>query len=947
MIFYEDKPPIGEFLEHCGEICDDEYLMHYGMPRRSGRYPWGSGEDPYQHSSDFLARVHQLRESNFCYTDSDGKTWTGDTAIAKSMGLTSTQFRTQYTLAKDERRMDQRARALSLKQDGKSNVEIAKEMGLAGESSVRSLLNEDSAARSTASKATYDILKKHVDEKGMIDVGSGVEKELGISKEKMKEALYMLEREGYNIYGGGVPQVTNPGKQTNLSVLCKPGVEHKEIFEYDKIGHITDYASNDNGRTFDKLEYPKSLDSKRLDIRYAEDGGIQKDGVIELRRGCKDLDLGNANYAQVRILVDGNRYLKGMAVYSDDLPDGVDVRFNTNKTKDVPKMEVLKDTSKNLKKDPTNPFGALITAKGQSHYLDDKGNNQLGLVNKTREEGEWNEWAKKLPSQFLAKQNIRLAKQQLDLTAAERYEEFDKLCNLTNPSVKKRMLKDFADDCDASAVHLKAAALPGQRYQVILPLETIKDNEVYAPNYKNGEKLALVRFPHASTSEIPVLTVNNKIVEGQKVIGKQAKDAVGINSKVAGRLSGADFDGDTVMVVPTNKNVKITSTPQLKGLKDFDPTMAYGGTTKLDANGKEHYYRNGKEYRVMSEYQKQIQMGVISNLITDMTIRGSSGSSAASDDEIAAAIRHSMVVIDSVKHKLDYKQSYEDNHIDALKKKYQGRIDPETGQFKTGASTLISRAKNEVDIPKRKGSGVVDKDTGEIHYKTNDKTWVDETGKVRRLTQKSTQMAEAKDARELSSGTPIEELYADYANKMKALGNQARKEMVTTKGGAYNPSAKKKYASEVARLDSALNIAEKNAPRERQAQLMANSKVKAMRDANPDMTKSEIKKAGQLALTDARIKVGADGKASRITISDREWEAIQAGAISTNKLDRIMSHTDMDRLRELATPRTNKAMSKAQVNRIAAMKASGYTNSEIAAALHVSTSTVTNYLKSA
>lgn len=937
MIFCNEKPSIDEVLMHSGET----YLCHYGTPRHSGRYPWGSGKEPYQRSSDFLARVHQLRDSNFCYTDSDGRTWTGDSAIAKSMGLTTTQFRTQYTLAKDERRLDQRAQALSLKQDGKSNPEIAKIMGLAGESSVRSLLNEDSAARMTAAKQTYDVLKKHVDEKGMIDVGTGVERELGISKEKMKEALYMLEREGYNVYGGGVPQATNPGKQTNLSVLCKPGIEHKEIYNFDKIGHIEDYTSHDNGLTFTKTEYPKSLDSKRLEIKYAEDGGIQKDGVIELRRGCKDLDLGNSNYAQVRILVDGNKYLKGMAVYSDDLPDGVDVRFNTNKTKDVPKMEVLKDTAKNLKKDPTNPFGALIKANGQSYYTDEHGKQQLGLVNKTREEGEWNEWAKKLPSQFLAKQNPRLVKQQLDLTAAERYEEFDKLMALTNPSVKKRMLKDFADDCDASAVHLKAAALPRQRYQVILPLTTIKDNEIYAPNFKDGEQLALVRFPHAGTFEIPVLRVNNKNTEGKKVLGKQALDAVGISSKVASQLSGADFDGDTVMVVPTNRNVKITATQPLKGLKDFDPSMAYGGTTKVGSDGKEHYYRNGREYRVMSEYQKQIQMGVVSNLITDMTIGG------ANEMELAAAVRHSMVVIDAVKHKLDYKQSYEDNHIDSLKKKYQGRVDPETGRVKTGASTLLSRAKNEVDIPKRQGSGIIDKETGEIHYKTNDKTWTDKDGKVHRYTQKSTQMAEAKDAHELSSGSAVEELYADYANKMKALGNTARKEMVNTQGGAYSPSAKAAYLNEVKRLDSALLVAEKNAPRERQAQLMANSKVKAMRDANPDMTKAEVKKASQLALNEARIKVGADGKAARIDISDKEWEAIQAGAISSSKLDKIMNHVDMDRLRELATPRNNKPLSNAQESRINAMKASGYTNREIADALHISTSTITNFLKAA
>lgn len=38
----------------CGSMSDEEYLEHYGMPRRSGRYPWGSGKEPFQSSRDFL-----------------------------------------------------------------------------------------------------------------------------------------------------------------------------------------------------------------------------------------------------------------------------------------------------------------------------------------------------------------------------------------------------------------------------------------------------------------------------------------------------------------------------------------------------------------------------------------------------------------------------------------------------------------------------------------------------------------------------------------------------------------------------------------------------------------------------------------------------------------------------------------------------------------------------
>lgn len=911
----------------------DDILMHYGMPRRSGRYPWGSGDNPYQHSGDFISRVDELRKSNFTFTDENGKTWSGDNAIAKSMGLTTTQFRTQYSLAKDERRSLEVARAKSLRADGYSLSEIAEQMGYANDSSIRSLLNDDSAARMNQAKATAEFLKKQIDEKGMIDVGTGVERELGISKEKLNQALYILEMEGYPVYGGGVPQVTKPGQQTNIKVICPPGTEHKEIYDYANVHSLRDYITYDDGETYQKaFVYPESLDSSRLKIRYSEDGGIDKDGVIEIRRGVQDLDLGNSHYAQVRIMVDGTHYLKGMAVYSDNLPDGVDVMFNTNKKNGTPMTDVLKK----IKDDPDNPFGSLIKEHGgQSYYIDEKGNKKLSLINKRAEEGDWGEWSDHLPSQFLSKQSMSLINKQLNLATSDKQAEFDEICSLTNPTVKKALLKSFADDCDSAAVHLQAAALPRQKYQVILPLTTVKDTEVYAPNYKNGEKVALIRYPHGGTFEIPILTVNNKIQEGKKVLGNTPKDAIGISSKVAERLSGADFDGDTVMVIPTNGKTKITSTPPLKGLEGFDPKMSYGcESKKKDSEGDTHYFRNGKEYKIMNNTQNE--MGRISNLITDMTLKG------ATQDELARAVRHSMVVIDAEKHKLDYKQSEMDNGIASLKKKYQGTVD-ENGKYHEGASTLISRSKSEVSVLKRKGSPIIDPNTGKQTYKEVHEEYIDpKTGKTKVRTQKSTKMAETDDARTLSSGTPQEEAYATYANKMKALGNQARKEMVSTGKIKYSASAKEAYKDEVDSLSAKLNVALKNAPRERQAQLLANATVQAKKQENPDMDNAELKKARQRALTQARIQVGASR--NPIEITDREWAAIQAGAISENKLTQIINNCDMDSLRQRATPRQTSTLSQAKINKINAMQASGYTTSEIADSLGVSSSTVSKYL---
>lgn len=903
----------------------EEMLMHYGMPRRSGRYPWGSGDNPYQHSGDFLSRVEELKKQGLSETD-----------IAKSMGLTTTQYRTQKSLAKDERRALDVARARSLREDGKSLNEIAAIMGFSNDSSVRSLLNENSEARMNQAKKTAEFLKKQIEEKGMIDVGTGVERELGISKEKLNQALYILEQEGYPVYGGGVPQVTNPGKQTNIKVICPPGTEHREIYNFENVHSLSDYVSHDGGETYDpKYVYPKSMDSSRIQIRYAEDGGTQKDGVVEIRRGVDDLSLGESHYAQVRILVDGTHYIKGMAIYSDDLPDGVDVVFNTNKKTGTPMLGPKNDTVlKPIGKDPDNPFGSLIkdgivdpddpTSKkgGQSYYYDKDGKKQLSLINKRAEEGDWGEWSDHLPSQFLSKQSMTLIKKQLGLATADKQAEFDEICSLTNPTVKKALLKSFADDCDSAAVHLQAAALPRQKYQVILPITSMKDNEVYAPNYRNGEQVALIRFPHGGTFEIPVLTVNNKQADAKRILGN-AMDAVGINSKVAERLSGADFDGDTVMVIPTGGKVKITSTRALEGLEGFDPKLEYGGKPE----GSFKTMRN-----------TQTEMGKISNLITDMTLRG------AVPEELARAVRHSMVVIDAEKHCLDYKQSEIDNGIASLKKKYQGSYD-EDGRYHEGAATLISRAKSETSVLKRKGSPIINPETGEQTYKEVYEEYTDKNGRTRVRTQASTKMAETKDAFTLVSDadTPQERAYATYANEMKSLANRARKEMLSTGKIAYSASAKETYQEEVDHLMAQLNVALRNAPRERQAQVIANATVAAKKQENPDMTRSEIKKASQQALTAARTTVGASRET--ISISDREWEAIQAGAISENRLTQIINNVDIDTLRQRATPRSTTVLSTAKVNKIASMSASGYSTAEIAEALGVSTSTVNKYLK--
>ena len=921
----------------------NDVLIHYGIQRRSGRYPWGSGEDPYQHGRDFLGRIEELKKTGWTETPEN---------IKKEFGLTTTQYRAQKGIAKDNRRMLNVARAKSLKEDGLGDSEIARKISAElgrdiNESTVRSWLNAKSESRMKQARETADFIKKNIDEKGMIDVGAGVAMELNISKEKLDQALAILESEGYPVYGGRVPQATNPSQKTTIKVICPPGTEHKEIYNFENVHSLNEYISRDGGDTYEKkFHYPESMDSKRLMIRYKEDGGIDKDGVIELRRNVPDLSLGESRYSQVRILVDGDRYLKGMALYSDDMPDGVDVIFNTNKSKDIPMRDVLKK----IKDDPDNPFGSAIkdVSLGGQYWYDPKTGERvsastkgakLGLINKRADEGDWTEWKDALPSQFLAKQSRSLAKKQLDLAVADKTDEYNEISSLTNPTIKKHLLMKYADECDSAAVHLQAAALPGQKYHVIIPITSMKDTEVYAPNYENGTELALIRYPHGGTFEIPILKVNNKQPLAKKLIGTDSIDAVGINSKVAERLSGADFDGDTVMCIPTNDKagkVKIISTPPLKGLEGFDPKTAYPE-------------RKGMKYMkdpVTGKDSTQMQMGVISNLITDMTLKG------ATQDELARAVRHSMVVIDAGKHKLDYKQSEIDNNIAALKKKYQTTIDANGREHTGGASTLLSRSKGEESVLKRQGSPKVNlkgkawydpsKPEGSLVYQIADDVNYEvpkvnrRTGEVtivtKQRTQRSTKMAETDDAKTLISdaNTPMERLYADYANRMKALANRARVEAANTGKIAYSKTAKATYSEEVRSLDEKLRVALMNAPRERQAQLRANAevnaKVRRAKEEGRELKNDEIKKAGQQALSRSRADVNSVSRKDRsIKITDREWEAIQSGAISENVLKKILNNADIDELRQRATPRSTTTLNQAKINRIKAYSASNYT----------------------
>lgn len=913
-----------------------DILEHYGTKFHSGRYPYGSGEDPYQHAGDFLSRVQQLQKEN-------GMT---KREIASAHGMSVDELNFAIQKANEQRIQEAIATCKNRMEKGESRSSVARDLGVS-ESTLREWEKGKVLERREKIQNVVDILKKEVDEKGIIDIGEGVELELGITSSMLKQAIYNLEAQtGYYEGGIGVKNPTDPNfnHQTNVKVLCKDRDIYKEAYKDPQlIKSITDYYSEDGGKTFNRFQYPESVDSKRIQVRYAEDDGVKKDGMIEIRPGCKDLDLGDSHYAQVRILVDGTHYLKGMAVYSDDLPDGCDIRFNTNKHKGTP-MTGNKDNTvlKNIKDDPANPFGATITAKGQSTYLDEHGKRKLSAINKLSEEGDYDTSnSKNLSSQFLSKQPIKLIKQQLDRTMDLKKGQYEDICSLNNPVVRKKFLKDFADDCDAEACHMQAVGLPRQHRQVLLGLNTIKDDEVYAPNYKNGEKVALIRYPHAGKFEIPILTVNNGNEEGKKIITPQGKDAIGISMKAAAKLSGADFDGDCAITIPITSKSNIKSQKTLKGLEGFDP---------------KEKYPYSKGIRTMRKDEVQKQMGMISNLITDMTLKG------APESDISKAVRHSMVVIDAEKHRLDYKRSEIDNDIPLLKKKYQ------TG----GASTLLSRRKQEVEVNERQGSPRIDSATGKYIYKESGRTYDErklvkvrdkETGKMvpkidpvtkkpiykdgqkgKLAKEKVPLLSVTDDLRTLSSGTEQENLYANYGNSLKALANQARKEYMSTGSLHRSKEAATKYANEVGSLNAKLNTAIKNKPKEREAIRIANSKSAARIRDNYIIDKDEKQKIRTQEVNDARARVGANSKGTKVNITDKEWEAIQAGAVSGSFLNKLLQFSNEDRVRELAMPNQNKGISDSKRARLKSLANSGYTTSEIAASLGISVSTVKKYL---
>lgn len=961
------------FLEHIG-------TPHEGLTPHSGRFAYGTGKKWENRHTEWLDLAYD-REKYFeahpeeCISKRTKKPCSARVATAESFGMSTGDYRKWKTIHVEGKRMEDIRRVVNkqaeLEAAGKPAKvsDVAEATGLPW-STVKNYLQPGAAFRASKTRKNADDLAALLKERPYLDVSEGVEKQLHIPETQFDAVLKTLQDDGYNIYKLQVPQATNPKQKTTIMVLTDEDVTKKEVWENrEKIVSPDGVVFDDYNSVLVTREKPVSIDSDRLKVVYAEekrpDGsvGADRDGLIEIRPGLEDINLGDRLYAQVRIAVDGTHYIKGMAVYNPDLPEGIDIQFNTNKHEGTP---VISENGKSVLKemkfqenpdgtkeiDPHSPFGSNTT---QWKYYDEDGNEHISPVEIVNDDKSWDKWKSTDPAQFLAKQPVDLAKKQLAITYAEKEKEYEEIMSVTNPTLRRQLLNEFADSCDSDATTLKAKAISGQTTNVLIPIPSLKEDEVYAPGYQQGDELVLIRFPHAGQFEIAQVRVNNDNEEGKKILGNQPEHAIGIHPTSATKLSGADFDGDTALTIPVKGNhIKVMDS--LDGLKDFDPKEQYKKPDDMIKTGPKKDGGDG--------FIKGRQMGDITNLITDMTTIAASRDSIDGDDgeilgDIEKAVRHSMVVIDAEKHNLDWRKSYEDNDIAELKVKYQGARN-------AGGKTLFSQSQAEVDVPERKeitNPSVMTEEelerwnAGKKVYRDTGKTRITKTGKEVPKTEKASKMSLVDDAYDLTyhmngelATTVIESVYADYANDMKRLGEKARSEYRNTGSAKLNKEAEKAYSEEVKSLNDKLYTASLNAPKERQAQLIASKNIERRVKNDPKLQRKDdkdaqdkLKKIRNREIAAARVKV--DAKRNPIELTKSEWEAIDAGALTDTKISQILRYTDKKAALKLATDKKAPAMNSSKLSYARQKLDQGYTQAQVAELLGVSVGTLRRSLK--
>jgi len=839
------------------------YLIHYGTKRHSGRYPWGSGGN----ESGTTKQIQELLNKGYSYKD-----------IANKLGTTASEIKSYISYSKTQETNHMIHQIAAKKQHGYSNVEIAKQLGVS-EGLVRYYSNKQISEKKAASNERVDkvskslesILDKHIG----VDVGTGVNVNLNLTNSEMNKVIVGLKDKGYKVEMINVPDPTNRAITVLHQILTKESVTGRDLHQ-----SINDIVSvNVKANKVSTGTKPISISKTRVAIKHDP----SKDGMIYIRPGVKDIFIPvGKTYCQARILVGENKYLKGMAVYSDDIPKGKDVQFFHSKATD---SKALKDIEKGI-----NIFGSNVYQYEKNGVQ--SAINVVGSKPGAGVEGYWDGWnsARNLSTQFLAKQPPKAITERIRATKLDLAKELKDINSISNPTIKSWALENFSLALDKKAASMDVSAFPRQSNKVIFGID-IKDNEVYAPTYNSGETIALVRYPHAGTFEIPVLKVNNNNPSGRKILGN-AIDAIGISAKSAAQLSGADYDGDTVIAIPA-KYVKATA--PVKSLIDFDPRKAYP---------------NGPTTPRITEKQKQEKMGEITNLISDATIRG------ASVSELTRLVKHSMVVIDSYKHNLDYKQSEIDNDIASLKKKYRQ------------TASIISDAKSpayvnrELDTSAKGRSYSLPIDSkGNIVYKeSTTKRYKSKVDKISLIDNPE---------KHYTSSNGVESSYASYSEHLKNMARSARLQSAkVSKAYSVNEAAAKEYKNEIASISYKLGQFERSKAAERQV----NRKTLAKSAKSDDTTKAEQIRANY------RKQYGV----APLQLTKREAEALAKGALPKSTVVKALKA--FKGLNYSSFTKSTQATTKLQASNVKRYKNLGYNYSEIANILGISVDRVKQYL---
>ena len=196
-----------------------EQISHIGMPRRSGRYPWGSG-------GEYTKAVNKMASQGFTEKE-----------IAKALGISTTVLRNQKALAKAEEKEAMRLNVIRQKERGMSIAAIAREFKIPA-STVSDLLKPGANLKFQIINSISNVLRKIIGEKRFVDVGDGAEVFMEVSRPKLDNAITNLRNEGYKLYYLKQENLQAPGKVMTVKVLGAPDSTMGELWPLEQMSRF-------------------------------------------------------------------------------------------------------------------------------------------------------------------------------------------------------------------------------------------------------------------------------------------------------------------------------------------------------------------------------------------------------------------------------------------------------------------------------------------------------------------------------------------------------------------------------------------------------------------------------------------------------------------------------------------------------------------------------------